>query len=313
MAAPRQGTAPELLEGYDKLAKFIGASPEYAVFHGFKSLYAESLLYQQAEVVHLSGELNDIRIADRAAPFPRNIYHRNWTQLRGSLGSATVTGEAGDEHSPPIHGLLWLTYEGLDDSLIRYEKILRMSQPHRRKLADIYNWMTRSTLGNISITSYDRDIFKNQNEDPLVLLDPSESDTFTAWVQDHLIQTYHRFGGRYLAVRLTLLPSHRLIPNTIADIKYIYLLTLMDQQTPNTSPHLRGTVTYSEPVIKWVTRLVTVTVACAVPIGAIFALHFIVDTAARLGIVFAMSVVFALCMALMTSATTHDIFSATST
>ncbi|KAK0718482.1 hypothetical protein B0T26DRAFT_752399 [Lasiosphaeria miniovina] len=168
-----------------------------------------------------------------------------------------------------------------------------MSKPHRRKLADMYNWMKRSTLGNISITSYDRDIFKNQDEDPLVSLDPSESDTFTSWVQDHLMQIYHRFGGRYLAIRLTALPPRR--------------------PTPNTSPHLRGTVTYSEPVIKQVTRLVTVTVACAVPIGAIFALHFVVDTTARLGIVFAMSVVFALCMALMTSATTHGIFSATPT
>lgn len=60
-------------------------------------------------------------------------------------------------------------------------------------------------------------------------------------------------------------------------------------------------------------RLVTVTLACGLPVASIFVLHFIVNQTVRLAIVLAMSVVFALSMALMTTAKTHEIFGATST
>jgi len=70
---------------------------------------------------------------------------------------------------------------------------------------------------------------------------------------------------------------------------------------------------YQDKRIDQFMRLVTVTLACGLPVASIFVLHFIVNQTVRLAIVLAMSVAFALCMALMTTAKTHEIFGATST
>ena len=41
------------MEGYAKLASFIGQFPEVAVFRRFGALNAQNLLYLQAEIIHL--------------------------------------------------------------------------------------------------------------------------------------------------------------------------------------------------------------------------------------------------------------------
>ena len=51
---------------------------------------------------------------------------------------------------------------------------------------------------------------------------------------------------------------------------------------------------------------------CVLPTGSIFILHWIVDPAVWLGIIFAMPVIFAVCMELMTPAKTHEFFAASS-
>jgi hypothetical protein len=41
------------VNGYPKLARHMGASPEIAIFRRFGALNAQNLLYLQAELVHL--------------------------------------------------------------------------------------------------------------------------------------------------------------------------------------------------------------------------------------------------------------------
>ncbi len=83
--------------GYAKLGKFIGDLPEYAIFHSFTDLYAENLLYLQAEIVQLRKELEDIQEEDRKSP-TRSKYHQDWSQLRSSRGAQPPrTAEAGGQ------------------------------------------------------------------------------------------------------------------------------------------------------------------------------------------------------------------------
>jgi len=42
---------------YEKLASYIGGAAENAIFRGFRELYAENLLYLQAEIVRREQEL----------------------------------------------------------------------------------------------------------------------------------------------------------------------------------------------------------------------------------------------------------------
>jgi hypothetical protein len=83
-------------EGYTKLARFIAESSEYATFHGFTVLYAENLLYLQAEIVQLEKELRMIQDEDRSSSHEdRQNYHRDWGKLRASIGQAANEGEDG--------------------------------------------------------------------------------------------------------------------------------------------------------------------------------------------------------------------------
>lgn len=70
------------LNGYEKLGKYISEFPEFAAFQGFKDLYAENLLYQQAEILYLAQELGEIRKTDMCGDHPRYSFHRDWKRLR---------------------------------------------------------------------------------------------------------------------------------------------------------------------------------------------------------------------------------------
>ncbi|KAK5651990.1 hypothetical protein OQA88_10893 [Cercophora sp. LCS_1] len=284
--------------GYKELAGYIEDSPENAAFQSFKDLYVENLLYQQAEIKVLAGELDGIQQLDRAQPPPRGHYHRDWRRLRESVergGHGQTGGHDGtqlrkirqlrtalDEYCTSQHFKYLGDLGNVDESLFRYEKVLKMGHPHRRTLASMFEWIKRPSLGNAMILSDDWCIFERRDARAMVSLDSSTTDSLTSWVQYHAVDLYNRLAGRLI-------------------------------HTPNTAPHLRNTITYQAETIAQIARLISVAVACALPTGSIFILHWIMDPAIRLGIIFAMSVIFAVCMALMTPAKTHEIFGASST
>jgi regulator of replication initiation timing len=45
------------MEGYGKVARFMGRQDEYAIFRRFRMLNAQNLLFLQAELTHLEAEL----------------------------------------------------------------------------------------------------------------------------------------------------------------------------------------------------------------------------------------------------------------
>ncbi len=69
------------MAGYDKLAAMIGAQRSLAIFRRFSTLNAKSLLYMQAELMHLEGELADIVKEDMTSgeadrePFTWSVWH----------------------------------------------------------------------------------------------------------------------------------------------------------------------------------------------------------------------------------------------
>jgi hypothetical protein len=75
----------ELVVGYPKLAGQMEILPEIAIFRRFGALNARSLLYQQAELIHLEKLLNDIEQRDRDSGIgSKPKYARNWYWLSQS-------------------------------------------------------------------------------------------------------------------------------------------------------------------------------------------------------------------------------------
>lgn len=72
-------------EGYPKLAKCMGSSPEFAIFRRFATLNARNLLFLQAEITLLEKKLEDLTAADeKATHLDRAIYSRDWETLKDS-------------------------------------------------------------------------------------------------------------------------------------------------------------------------------------------------------------------------------------
>jgi hypothetical protein len=69
------------MDGYDKLAAFIGDSPEMSIYRRFSRLGAKNILYLQAELVNLEAELEEIIRDDKDSgdeekePFPYSVWH----------------------------------------------------------------------------------------------------------------------------------------------------------------------------------------------------------------------------------------------
>lgn len=64
----------QLLNGsYDKFSYLIGDFPNLSVFRKFGALTAKTLLYSQAELVHLEYELEILSREDRREPGKENI------------------------------------------------------------------------------------------------------------------------------------------------------------------------------------------------------------------------------------------------
>lgn len=76
----------ELVMGYPKLAGQMEILPEIAIFRRFGALNARSLLYQQAELIHLEKLLRDIERRDNDSGVgSKPKYARCWYWLSQSL------------------------------------------------------------------------------------------------------------------------------------------------------------------------------------------------------------------------------------
>lgn len=71
------------MEGYHKLAKFMGQYDDCAIFKRFYHLNMQNLLYYQAEIINLEKEFNELAERDMKEP-GRDHHHRHWLSLSWS-------------------------------------------------------------------------------------------------------------------------------------------------------------------------------------------------------------------------------------
>lgn len=98
------------MASYNRLATLMGEHQELAVFRRFQTLNAKSLLYMQAEILHLGSELKSIELEDeRSKDMHRASLHTSVFNLKESCGSD--------------HDLQWSKAMDLRDKLERYSRL----------------------------------------------------------------------------------------------------------------------------------------------------------------------------------------------
>ncbi len=65
------------MEGYAKVAQLMGSQEEFAILRRFRALNMQKLLYQQAEIIHLEAEVNELAKRD-AEHGEREIHAKDW-------------------------------------------------------------------------------------------------------------------------------------------------------------------------------------------------------------------------------------------
>ena len=70
------------MEGYAKIASLMGAYPEVAILRRFRALNIQSLLYIQAELVHLESELRESSHANQQSEDAHRVtMSKDWFTL----------------------------------------------------------------------------------------------------------------------------------------------------------------------------------------------------------------------------------------
>ena len=93
----REFTSPKpsslSMDGYAKLATFMGAYPEVAIFRRFAALNTQNILYLQAELIHLETTLRELEKTDKSSGDAKRIDCAfDWLQLRNYVESDESSG-----------------------------------------------------------------------------------------------------------------------------------------------------------------------------------------------------------------------------
>jgi hypothetical protein len=73
------------MEGYAKVAQFMGTHDEFAILRRFNALNMQSLLLLQAEIAHLEADLHKVAASD-VKDEARSYYAHDWWSLSQGEG-----------------------------------------------------------------------------------------------------------------------------------------------------------------------------------------------------------------------------------
>lgn len=108
------------MEGYAKVAHLMSKYDEFAVLRRFERLNMQSLLYSQAEIIHLEDSLARLAARDTDDP-DRTFYAKDWWSL------AHGEGKEGKEQWKLIRELRWKLDRYSEGFMMRRVMILALT------------------------------------------------------------------------------------------------------------------------------------------------------------------------------------------
>ncbi|KAL8947235.1 MAG: hypothetical protein Q9222_006459 [Ikaeria aurantiellina] len=165
---------------------------EAALFRRFDALNIKSLLYMQAELVHLEAQLRGIEERDKVstdpskAQFPFSVY-----DLKEAAAGAGKTSQ-------------WTKYEELqgkiqayNGALLQYRSLRKVAKPTLQEIEFLREWLDRPEGGNFFLQGREADIWESQQD--FLSLDAHQTgqDSLTSLINERIVPWYHsRWGSR---------------------------------------------------------------------------------------------------------------------
>ncbi|KAL8715786.1 MAG: hypothetical protein Q9220_000453 [cf. Caloplaca sp. 1 TL-2023] len=165
---------------------------EAALFRRFDTLNVKSLLYMQAELVHLEAELRQVEERDRVSTdpskgqFPFSVY--DLKESGAGVGKITQ----------------WSKYQELQSkiqkyngALLQYLSLRKVARPTLQEINFLREWLDRPEGGDFFLKGREADIWESQQD--LLSLDAHQTgqDSLTWLINKKIVQWYHsRWGSR---------------------------------------------------------------------------------------------------------------------
>lgn len=157
----------------------------------------------------------------------------------------------------------------------------KLRKPTKTNLSFLQDWFRRPEMGNLPISSMDRDAWcKEEEGDLMVVDDQAPRDLFTAWTNDTLIPAFHLAIGRHFKDTISWDPTS-------------------------------GLSSYSDRRVQHFVDALGTLVSSLFPVLSIVVLYCVNRTALRLGIIAIFTGIFSLALSLLTQARRVEIFAAT--
>jgi hypothetical protein len=282
----KEGMQIRYVTGYASLAAFIASDPDHstAIYRRFDELSARNLLYLQSELAELKARQDELDQEDIRGNLDDKRRAKDWKVLRDRADSGDINAR---ERLDLIHNIR---------SKLKEYSMSEKSVPVEE--------LTNSCLGEALIM-----------ESTMLSLRSPAKQTFDAFLDDfnnygNSKTPYSTLGGRSASLydeREDLVALRRPAEDrlTIVLRKYFPFLFMINRQAR------RGRVAYYfEERIRKVVAFVSMILAAGLLYGAILNLYFVTSDRAKLGLIAAYTIAFALCVGLLTNARRSEIFAA---
>ncbi|KAJ9604042.1 hypothetical protein H2200_011565 [Cladophialophora chaetospira] len=269
------------MEGYAKIAAFMGEHPESAMVLRFSDISLQNILYLQAEIYGLLEDLrfiekqNNASLAEDVGQFPLDWY------------TLAHTPEDGKENKQ------WATIKQLrpllkeyNEAVLNFHEMSKLARPRSPDLQALQEWLRRPTLGGIYLTGRDRHIWAQGTDLTLVAAETS-SNQFAIWLESTLVPIFHQTGA-------------------------LVRSCLLRKRSPRNRQVDAGIAEYSDAGVTRMANLVGAVLASLLPVIAIVVLHLVKSTGTRLGLIAVFSAVFSTTLWFLNDGKLIEVFSATS-
>ncbi|KAH7327554.1 hypothetical protein BKA65DRAFT_528375 [Rhexocercosporidium sp. MPI-PUGE-AT-0058] len=272
------------VEGYPKLASHMAAWPSSCITRSFNNLAIKNILYLQAELVSLEGELRRVELCDsQSSERVNTLFSKDWYWLNNSLESNDSTQM---KIMLKIREVLHKYRERISfrKALLQQAGISALPQANPQDLKLLQKWIESPDLGNLSLIGKDRNIWGDSDSPhtcapDLVALDKCPpKDIYQMALKTRILALWHRYSWR---------------------------------STKESRDIESGLKVYrGDRVIKWMVSFSTV-LASLLPILSVVLLYWVKTVAWKLGLVTLFSFLFAMAMAFLTNAKGVEVFTAT--
>lgn len=199
------------MEGYSKLAAFMGAYPEIAVVSRFADLNMGKILYLQAELFHLKSRLREIEKADNLSGDAKRMdCALDWVQLRNyakfeekpchnaapnqRMMLISEINTTLKEYSKLGDILRRVTTDNCtDDAVLQQNAMAQLETPTERNLAVLQNWMKDPNQGCVYLIGPDRIIWEDPDKLNLLVINARKNESLlSSWMSDGFIEWVHQ-------------------------------------------------------------------------------------------------------------------------